>query len=226
MAVTAYEVAVRPASSSPVTRPRHAASVIVLDLFERVFVFSVYIYFASMMLSGFFVTYNIFTLFLLLSETLPIVFIVVRVPSPTLSHRPLDWALGLVGTILPLLVLPAPITPLIPLAAAFLLPILGLCLQASAKVVLGRKFGVVVANRGVVTAGPYRFLRHPMYAGYILTHIGFLLVMPSWRNAVLYALSLTVQIGRILREERVLNRDPSYRDFASRVRYRLVPGIF
>jgi protein-S-isoprenylcysteine O-methyltransferase Ste14 len=49
--------------------------------------------------------------------------------------------------------------------------------------VLGRSFGLLPAQRGLVVVGPYRFVRHPIYFGYLIGHIGFLLVNFSWRNA-------------------------------------------
>jgi protein-S-isoprenylcysteine O-methyltransferase Ste14 len=50
--------------------------------------------------------------------------------------------------------------------------------------------------------------------------------MPSLLNAILYASALALQIVRILREERILCQDQHYRDFAARVSYRLLPGVF
>ena len=110
--------------------------------------------------------------------------------------------------------------------ACFGVMVAGILLQITAKLVLGRAFGIVAANRGVKVLGPYRFVRHPMYAGYTLTHVGFLLAMPSLMNALFYATALTMQVARIFREEHVLGQDASYRTFAARVRYRLVPGVF
>ena len=103
---------------------------------------------------------------------------------------------------------------------------IGLFVQISAKIILGRSFGIVAANRGVKVAGPYRFVRHPMYAGYIINHIGFLLAFPSLWNVALYSTELVIQITRLLREEALLNQDKSYRDYASQVRYRLLPKVF
>ncbi len=82
------------------------------------------------------------------------------------------------------------------------------------------------ANRGVKTRGLYRVVRHPIYAGYTLTHIGFLLGFPSLQNAALYAAVFAIEVMRLLREEAVLKRDPAYVDYAARVRYRLLPGVF
>ena len=46
------------------------------------------------------------------------------------------------------------------------------------KITLGRSFGVVPANRGVVVGGPYNFVRHPIYTGYLITHVAFLVANP------------------------------------------------
>ena len=104
--------------------------------------------------------------------------------------------------------------------------IAGIYLEIAAKLSLGRSFGIIAANRGVRTQGPYRFIRHPMYAGYLLTHIGILMAMPTWRTAALYSMTLTFQLWRMEREEGVLKHDADYRSFAQRVRYRLVPELF
>ncbi len=94
------------------------------------------------------------------------------------------------------------------------------------KLALWRSFGLVPANRGVRTRGPYRLLRHPTYAGYTLTHIGFLLGFPSLQNALLYAGLFAIELVRLLREEALLGGDPAYRDYVMRLRYRLLPGVF
>ena len=98
--------------------------------------------------------------------------------------------------------------------------------DADAKIALWRSFGILPANRGVKTGGPYRLLRHPMYAGYLVTHVGFLVGFPSMQNTALYAAAFAVQVGRLLREEAILKEDPVYRNYAARVRYRLIPGLF
>ena len=68
-----------------------------------------------------------------------------------------------------------------------------------AKVVLGHSFGLLPVQRGLVMAGPYRFVRHPIYFGYLIGHIGFLLVNFSWRNAAVLALLYVAQVVRIRR---------------------------
>jgi protein-S-isoprenylcysteine O-methyltransferase Ste14 len=198
---------------------------IILDLCERAIVSMVFLSFVYRMSSGFGKAGPI-TVLLVLSETLPFVYVVLRAPSITLSQTPSDWVFAILGTCLPLMVEPAAVPPLVPLAACYGLMLAGISLQVSAKLVLGRAFGIVAANRGVRMLGPYRFLRHPMYAGYTLTHVGFLLAAPSLTNALIYSAALTTQVIRILREERVLMQDAEYRVFSNRIRYRLLPGVF
>jgi protein-S-isoprenylcysteine O-methyltransferase Ste14 len=143
-----------------------------------------------------------------------------------MSNKAVDWLLGLTGSILPLLALPVAAGALLPAGVCGAIMLIGFCVQISAKLILGRSFGVIAANRGIKVGGPYRIVRHPIYVGYTIIHVGFLLSFPSVWNAILYSAVLAFQIGRILREELLLSQDQSYRDYAACVRYRLIPMIF
>jgi len=99
--------------------------------------------------------------------------------------------------------------------------------QFTAKVFLGRSFGLLPARRGLVMAGPYRLVRHPIYFGYLIGHIGFLLVNFSWRNAAVLALLYVAQVIRIRHEEAMLTSDGGdYRLYQQRVRWRLLPLVY
>lgn len=204
------------------------ARVVALDLCERIIIATIYGNFAWRMLQDYAGDANISTLLIVLSEALPFLFVILRAPSATLSQQPVDWAVAVTATTTPLIVQVVPNAggPVGPEELAYGVMLFGLCVQVASKAVLGRGFGIVAANRGVRQVGPYRLVRHPMYAGYTLTHIGFLLAMPTLLNASVYALAFILQIVRIAREERVLMKDPVYVAFASRVRYRLLPGVY
>jgi protein-S-isoprenylcysteine O-methyltransferase Ste14 len=87
----------------------------------------------------------------------------------------------------------------------------------------------VQTDRGhrVVQNGPYRYVRHPMYAGLIALIAGMALLLGSWLALIPAALAGGMLIVRIALEERVLlDGLDGYRDYTSRVRARLLPGIW
>ena len=88
---------------------------------------------------------------------------------------------------------------------------------------LGRSFGIVPADRGLVQRGPYRYVRHPVYAFEALFFIGYIIAVPTPRTAIIIALWAALQITRILREERILT---GYEEYRRRVRWRLLPGVW
>ena len=202
-------------------------SLAALDLAERILVALLYGYFAFRMLATPSAKFNIVTLVLLVSESLPVIFIVSRLKARALSGNPMDWLLGTLGASLPLLASRhAAHSALVPLQVCVVIMLAGLWIEISAKLALGRRFGIVAANRGIEISGPYRFVRHPMYVGYTIVHIGFLMAFPSLWNATLYSTELLIQLARLLREERLLKQDAGYREYASRVPYRVLPMIF
>ncbi len=133
--------------------------------------------------------------------------------------------MAVAGTSLPLLVAPGG-EPLVSSSLAVSIMLAGLVINFWAKFSLRRSFGIVAANRGVKTKGPYSLIRHPMYFGYVVTHIGFLLSNPTFHNLLVYSAALACQIYRIRAEERALSPDPHYQSYSAEVRYRLVPGVF
>ena len=160
----------------------------------------------------------------LISDGMIVLFILTRRNS-AVTTRPMDWLVALMGTALPLLVRPGG-HPFMSLAVGGELMFAGIAVSIWAKLVLRRSFGLAAANRGVVQGGPYRFVRHPMYAGYLLTELGFLLNNPLGWNALIYVGALTCQVARIGAEERLLVLDPDYGTVIRRAPYRLAPGLY
>ncbi|WP_175942017.1 isoprenylcysteine carboxylmethyltransferase family protein [Caballeronia sp. BCC1704] len=165
-------------------------------------------------------------LLMVLSEVVTIVFsLLSRVPGKR------DWNVlsVMVSSVATFYFLAFDIKPgihLIPEWVAVCLQVIGMSVQISAKLSLRRSFGILPANRGVVVHGPYKLIRHPMYFGYLIKDIGFLLPNFGLQNVIVLAVHWTLQVTRIVREERLLSEDDTYREYAKRVRYRLIAGIF
>jgi protein-S-isoprenylcysteine O-methyltransferase Ste14 len=197
-----------------------------LDLLEKVVVAGFLGFMAIRLVPGALQTGAYLNILLLISESVVVLFVLLRRRATTISQRGSDWLVGFAGTLVPLLAVPAEGESVLPIAWCAALLTGGFCLNLWAKLTLRRSFGVVAANRGVKISGPYRLIRHPMYAGYMLTHLGFFLSGPKLWNACIYTLVLALQVVRILAEERVLSQDPAYRELTAKVRYRLAPFVF
>ena len=83
------------------------------------------------------------------------------------------------------------------------------------------------AGQSIVTTGPYRFVRHPMYAGAIAFFVGAPLMLGSWLGLAVAPLLVAAIGWRALGEERMLRAEaPGYDDYAAKVRYRFVPRVW
>jgi protein-S-isoprenylcysteine O-methyltransferase Ste14 len=103
---------------------------------------------------------------------------------------------------------------------------IGLVIVVLGKLSIGRSFGLQPANRGIVSTGLYKVVRHPIYLGYLFTHAGFALANPSgWNLFVLAAADIALML-RAVREEKTLVKDEAYRSYTERVHWRVIPGVF
>ena len=87
----------------------------------------------------------------------------------------------------------------------------------------------IQSERGhaVITTGPYRFVRHPGYTAALLAAVTSGLALGSWISTFIAPIALVGLVWRTMVEDRMLQSDlPGYADYAARVRYRLVPGIW
>ena len=110
--------------------------------------------------------------------------------------------------------------------AGLVLVIVSACLSFASLIALGRLFGVRPALRGVMTKGPYAFVRHPMYLAYVLGDIGYNLQEWNAGTALMVIAGWASLVYRIRAEERVLSSDSRWRAYAGAVRYRLLPGLW
>ncbi len=79
----------------------------------------------------------------------------------------------------------------------------------------------------VITTGPYRYVRHPMYAALMPFIVCMALIFGSWWALVPGAIVFALFIVRTALEDRMLQAElPGYKEYAQRVQYRLVPGVW
>jgi protein-S-isoprenylcysteine O-methyltransferase Ste14 len=91
---------------------------------------------------------------------------------------------------------------------------------------LGRNVSVLAQARSLVVRGPYRWVRHPLYTGEIVSSLGLAVIVWNPAAAALWAAFCGLQAYRALREEQLLVRVlPGYRDYRARTAV-LFPWIF
>jgi protein-S-isoprenylcysteine O-methyltransferase Ste14 len=87
----------------------------------------------------------------------------------------------------------------------------------------------IQTDRGhtVATGGPYRFVRHPGYAGGLALTLATPFLLGSWPALIPAVALMGILVVRTVLEDRTLRRElPGYVEYAGRVRYRLLPGIW
>ena len=107
---------------------------------------------------------------------------------------------------------------------------LGIALFSWAHYILGMNWTAVLAlskEQELITAGPYHYVRHPMYSAFFAIGLGFLLLSANWLVGILYLSSLTLMYGmRVSREEEMLigRFGDSYRQYMQKTG-RILPRL-
>jgi len=87
----------------------------------------------------------------------------------------------------------------------------------------------IQTDRGhhVIDTGPYAWVRHPGYLGALVVQLTTPVILGSWWAWIPSVIALAMFVLRTRLEDRTLQRElPGYSEYASRVRYRLIPGIW
>jgi len=198
----------------------------VSELVARVVVGTLFVLLSINLLGDFLRTRHITGLFLLIGEAMVVVLTIFRRPAGSVDRSTAARIVTVLALVGPPLLRAVDGAALVLDEFTAFVSIIGVSLVIAGKMTLGRSFGIVPANRGVVAAGPYLFVRHPIYTGYLITHAAFLVAHPSVWNITVIAISDTALVIRALYEERVLRLDHQYRDYCERVGWHLVPGVF
>ena len=155
-----------------------------------------------------------------------VVAFLIRRPERAVSRRLTSWLVAFGGTFAGVLLRPAGAHPPWGVAAGFGVQLAGLVACIVSLLALGRSFGFVAAGRGLITRGPYRVVRHPVYASYLLIQSGYVMQAISLRNIVVLVAATGCNIGRALAEERLLSGSAAYRAYQVRVRWRMLPYLW
>jgi protein-S-isoprenylcysteine O-methyltransferase Ste14 len=111
-------------------------------------------------------------------------------------------------------------------AGGLVLVSLGAGLSLISLLTMGRLFGVRPALRGLVTSGPYRFVRHPIYLSYVIADVGYNLQEWNFVTVLLVLVGWASLVYRIHAEERVVSQHPEWPAYAGLARSRLFPGLW
>jgi len=144
-------------------------------------------------------------------------FVVLRAPSRHPSRDPIAFV-ACAAALTSVVLLGGPsdsaTTPL--LLAGDLVALFGCAWLLASALALGRCFGILPEARGLVTRGPYRLVRHPIYLGELVGAAGLVLASPSSRNAALLGTFAGAQAVRMRLEERALKAEfPEYAAYAA-----------
>ncbi len=80
----------------------------------------------------------------------------------------------------------------------------------------------------LITHGPYAYVRHPFYSGFLSVAIGLALALPLYETRLLLVFTLAVMVVYVPKEEEALIRQykKRYLDYMETVRHRLIPGVY
>lgn len=196
------------------------------EITSRMVIVAMFTFLAVRLGADFLHTGRVTGLLLLANEALVVVLTVFRRPTSDVDRSLRARVLTTLSLLGPMLVSPAAVAALLPAVMTVTLSAFGLLIVIGGKVSLGRSFGLMPANRGVVSNGLYRLVRHPIYMGYLITHAGFLAANPTrWNILTLLGADVALLI-RAVCEEQTLARDGAYREYQQVVRWRVLPGVF
>jgi len=109
---------------------------------------------------------------------------------------------------------------------ATMISLMGTCLSIFALAYLGRSFSLMAEARRLVTTGPYRLIRHPLYLFETIASLGILLQFLSIATMVTFLIYIIIQLQRMKNEEVILERVfPEYHLYRLKTS-RVLPRIY
>lgn len=196
----------------------------IADRLDQAIIIIIYTWFCVRLLPDGFPPKHAYSTMLLVSEGTVLLFALIRRPTEKITLNLKEWIVALGGTTAVLLVENSSATFWPEIGAILIL--FGFSIHLGAKLSLRRSFGLVPADRGIKSTGLYAIVRHPMYLGYMISHVGFLLSVPSAWNFAVYLIAWPLFVLRIYFEENLLLQNVEYKAYADKVCYRVIPRVF
>ena len=152
---------------------------------------------------------------------------VFRRPPKRITPNPCFWLIAFVNTYFPQAMLPFLDRghPLVSPQLSNFIAIGALVFSVWARLSLGRNMGFVPAQREIVTTGAYRFVRHPIYTGLMLSYLAAVLRIYSPRNVTLFSIAVFWMLVKSFVEESFLREDAQYAAYMTDVRARWIPFV-
>jgi protein-S-isoprenylcysteine O-methyltransferase Ste14 len=156
-----------------------------------------------------------------------VITMIIRRTPVRVTPNPWYWLLAFVATygIVTFTIFSQSGAPIVPVVLPNITAIIAAAITIFARLSLGRSIGYVPANRGIVTRGAYRFVRHPVYTGMFLALVSVILRSYTPLNLAAAATIFILFVVKSMVEERFLSEDAEYAEYMQKVRWRWLPGI-
>jgi protein-S-isoprenylcysteine O-methyltransferase Ste14 len=185
---------------------------------------ALFLQFASVHLRAFAAAHRPSLLLVVAVETLVAALFLFRSPAERTSTSAYSWLITLGALFTPALLRPVDAAGDVLLGQV--VQSVGSALAVYALAALNRSFGLLPAVRKLRVQGPYRLVRHPLYAAYTIQQLGYLVSNPTTWNLAVIAVTFAFQVLRVREEERMLSVLSEYESYRQRTRWRLIPLVF
>ena len=192
--------------------------------FTNMLLATFYIFFAFSNAHSFIENPRLSVLLIVVAETIAAIFLIIRNDPDETWHSWQTWLTTTGGTLTPLLL--RPVAGNDDLLGADILILFGVVMQILSLASLNRSFGLLPALRGVKSGGMYSWVRHPLYAAYVIIFSGYVINNQSLNNVAVVIFGTAFLVMRIHYEERLLIKQADYIHYMNRTRWRLVPAVW
>ena len=192
--------------------------------FTNLLLATFFLFFAVSNAQSFLANPRLSVFLIVVAESIAAVFLVIRRNPHETWHTWQTWLTTTCGTLAPFLL--RPVEGAEDVLAGEILLVFGVAMQILSLVSLNRSFGLLPAFRGVKSTGMYAWVRHPLYAAYVIIFLGYLVNNQSLNNAAVILFGIAFLVMRIHYEEELLMQEADYKHYVSRTRWRLVPAIW